>query len=455
MSVVVVGANHRTAPLELLERMAVTGDRLPKLLHALDGADDVAEVVVLATCNRTEVYVVAERFHSAYSQVRDFFSDLTFLTPDRFSECLYVEHDDRAVQHLFEVAAGLDSAVPGEHEILGQVRTAWDIARAEGTSRRSLNLLFRHALEVGKRARSETRISHHVTSVSQAAVIMAGERLGATGVSGGAGGHGGSVVEPNCAGARAAIGLAGRRAVVVGAGSMARGMARFLADAHLEELVIANRTEPRAVALAESLADSATGRPGAISGVGLDRIDEVLAKVDVVFTATDSTEAVVSAAQLSAAVAGPSRSVLVVDVGMPRDVEPAAADVEGVDLLDMAAVAELTEASLTARRAEADAVREIVEHEIARFDSVVSAREVAPVVTALRDQAEGVRRAELERFAARLETLSPEQRDAVEALTRGMLAKLLHTPTVQLKDSAGSSRGERLADSIRDLFELG
>ena len=449
MPVVVVGANHRTAPLELLERMAVTGDRLPKLLHALDGADDITEVVVLATCNRTEVYVVAERFHAAYSQVRDFFSDLTFLTPDRFSECLYVEHDDRAVQHLFEVAAGLDSAVPGEHEILGQVRTAWDIARAEGTSRRSLNLLFRHALEVGKRARSETRISHHVTSVSQAAVIMAGERLGATRVSGE------SAVEPNCAGARAAIGLAGRRAVVVGAGSMARGMARFLADAHLEELVIANRTEPRAVALAESLADSATGRPGTIDGVGLDRLDEFLAKVDVVFTATDSTEAVISAAQLSAAVAGSSRSVLVVDVGMPRDVEPAAAHVEGIELLDMAAVADLTEASLAARRAEADAVREIVEHEIARFASVVSAREVAPVVTALRDQAEGVRRAELERFAARLESLSPEQRDAVEALTRGMLAKLLHTPTVQLKDSAGSSRGERLADSVRDLFELG
>ena len=449
MPVVVVGANHRTAPLELLERMAVTGDRLPKLLHALDGADDITEVVVLATCNRTEVYVVAERFHAAYSQVRDFFSDLTFLTPDRFSECLYVEHDDRAVQHLFEVAAGLDSAVPGEHEILGQVRTAWDIARAEGTSRRSLNLLFRHALEVGKRARSETRISHHVTSVSQAAVIMAGERLGATR------GSGEAAVEPNCAGARPAIGLAGRRAVVVGAGSMARGMARFLADAYLEELVIANRTEPRAVALAESLADSATGRPGTIDGVGLDQLDEVLAKVDVVFTATDSTEAVVSAAQLSAAVAGSSRSVLVVDVGMPRDVEPAAAHVEGIELLDMAAVADLTEASLAARRAEADAVREIVEHEIARFASVVSAREVAPVVTALRDQAEGVRRAELERFAARLESLSPEQRDAVEALTRGMLAKLLRTPTVQLKGSAGSSRGERLADSVRDLFELG
>ncbi len=427
--------------------MAVTGDRLPKLLHALDGADDISEVVVLATCNRTEVYVVAERFHAAYSQVRDFFSDLTFLTPDRFAECLYVEHDDSAVQHLFEVAAGLDSAVPGEHEILGQVRTAWDMARAEGTSRRSLNLLFRHALEVGKRARNETRISHHVTSVSQAAVIMAGERLGAVTE---------PVVEPKCAGARAAIGLAGRRAVVVGAGSMARGMARFLADAHLEELVIANRTEPRAVALAESLADSSTGRPGVIRGLGLDRLDEVLSSVDVVFTATDATEAVVTASQLHAAVGtDPARSVLVVDVGMPRDVEPAAAEVDGVELLDMAAVAELTEANLAARRAEADAVRGIVDDEIARFSSVVSAREVAPVVTALRDQAEGVRQAELDRFAARLESLSPEQRDAVEALTKGLLAKLLHAPTVQLKDSAGSSRGERLADSVRDLFELG
>ena len=136
MSVVVVGANHRTAPLELLERMAVIGDRLPKLLHSLDGAEDVSEVVVLATCNRTEVYLVAERFHGAYSQVRDFFGDLTFLPPDLFAESLYVHYDEPAVRHLFEVTAGLDSAVPGEHEILGQVRTAWDIARAEGTSRR-------------------------------------------------------------------------------------------------------------------------------------------------------------------------------------------------------------------------------------------------------------------------------------------------------------------------------
>ena len=444
MSVVVVGANHRTAPLELLERMAVTGDRLPKLLHSLDGAEDVSEVVVLATCNRTEVYLVAERFHGAYSQVRDFFGDLTFLPPDLFAESLYVHYDDQAVRHLFEVTAGLDSAVPGEHEILGQVRTAWDIARAEGTSRRGLNLLFRHALEVGKRARTETRIAHHVTSVSQAAVVMAGERLlDPTD----------DAVVSKCAGTRAANGLTGRRALVVGAGSMARGMASFLADAGVVELVIANRTESRAEALALTLIDQ--GATGAVRGVGLDRLDVELGVADVVFCATDATEPVVSADQLLTAVADRLDALLVVDVGMPRDVDPAASQVDRVELLDMDDVAALTEANLAARRAEADAVHHIVDEELVRFAGIVSAREMAPVVTALREQAENVRRGELERFAARLDGLSPEQRDAVEALTKGMLAKLLHSPTVQLKDSAGSSRGDRLADSVRDLFDLG
>ena len=139
-----------------------------------DAGADTSEVVVLATCNRTEVYLIAERFHGAYAEVRDFFADLTFLPPERFAESLYVHYDDQAVRHLFEVAAGLDSAVPGEHEILGQVRDAWELARVEGTARRGLNLLFRHALEVGKRARTETSIARHVTSVSQAAVILAG-----------------------------------------------------------------------------------------------------------------------------------------------------------------------------------------------------------------------------------------------------------------------------------------
>jgi glutamyl-tRNA reductase len=230
-------------------------------------------------------------------------------------------------------------------------------------------------------------------------------------------------------------------------------MASFLADAGVAELVIANRTEARAEALALTLVDQSGSE--AVRGVGLDSLAAELPSCDVLFCATDATEPVVSTAQLSEALDGRLHSLLVVDVGMPRDVEPTAALLEMVELLDMDDVAALTEANLAARRAEADAVRDIVEEEILRFAGIVSAREVAPVVTALREQAEGVRRGELERFSSRLDGLTAEQRDAVEALTKGMLAKLLHTPTVQLKDSAGSSRGDRLADSVRDLFDLG
>ena len=452
MSVVVVGANHRTASLDLLERMVVSGDRLPKLLHDLDGGEDVSEVVVLATCNRTEVYLVAERFHGAYSQVRDFFSDLTFLPPDLFAENLYVHYDDQAVQHLFRVAAGLDSAVPGEHEILGQVRGAWDIARAEGTSRRSMNLLFRHALEVGKRARTETRIAHHVTSVSQAAVIMAGEHFANVELSLEPGGVGSEQPAARCAGSRAASGLSGRRALVVGAGGMARGMASFLADAGVAELVIANRSVERAEHLATSLSEHSGS--ASIRGVGLEALGVELSTADVVLTATAAVEPVVSFDQVSDALRGRTEPLLVVDVGVPRDVDPEVGSLDGVELLDMESVAALTEANLAARHAETDAVRAIVDEELVRFAAVVNAREAAPVVTSLREQAEDVRTAEFERFAGRLQGLDDEQREAVEALTRGMIAKLLHGPTVRLKDSAGSSRGDRLAESVRDLFDL-
>lgn len=429
MSVVVVGANHRTAPLELLERMAVAGDRLPKMLHHLDEGEDSSEVVVLATCNRTEVYLVAERFHGAYREVRDFFADLTHLPPDRFAENLYVHYDDQAVRHLFEVAAGLDSAVPGEHEVLGQVRSAWEVARTEGTSRRNLNLLFRRALEVGKRARSETRIATHVTSVSQAAVILATRRAGS---------------------------LEGRRAVLVGAGAMGRGMASFLADAGLGELVVCNRTPERAAEVAEAAlaarADLTTDCRG------LDQLGDALVGADLLFAATDATAPVVEVGDVEAAVAARSVAdgpLVVVDIAVPRDVDPAVAQLSGVELLDMEAVAAFTEAGLSERRREVGAVQAIVEEELERHRAESNARHVAPIVSALREQAEEVRSAELERHASRLSGLDDGQLAAVESLTRGLVAKLLHDPTVRLKDAAGTSRGDRLAESVRDLFDLG
>lgn len=425
MAVVVVGANHRTAPLELLERMAVDGDRMPKLLHGLDAGDHTSEVVVLATCNRTEVYLVAERFHGAYQEVRDFFADLTYLPPEHFAENLYVHYDDQAVRHLFEVTAGLDSAVPGEHEIHGQVRNAWEAARAEGTARRGLNLLFRHAVEVGKRARTETRIGQGVTSVSQASVLLAEQHLG---------------------------GLAGRSVVVVGAGAVGRAVASFLADAGVGTLVIANRSAAPAEAIVEQCRIRVPAAE--VRAVSLDDLPAELVDCDVVITATDAPDPVLDVHTVAGCLDRRTSPLVVVDVAMPRDVDPRVALLDGVEVLDMAAVASFTDASRAERLREVQAVEAIVEQELERYAAASSAREVAPVIGSLHDHAEQVRAGELDRFAARLAALDPADRELVEALSRGIVAKLLHGPTVRLKDAAGTSQGDRLADSLRDLFDL-
>ena len=419
MALVVVGLNHRTVPLDLLERMTITGAQLPKALSDLSSRPNLAEAVLLSTCNRTEVYAVAERFHGAYQDIRDVLSDLVFLPPEGFSDHLYTHHGRAAVAHLFSVAAGIDSAVVGESEILGQVREAWERAAEEGAAGPTLNMAFRHAIEVGKRVRTETGIGRGTTSVSQAAVAMAMERLGS---------------------------LAGRRILVLGAGEMGEGMAVALAAAGAGEVMVANRTWERAVALA--------GRVGG-RAVRLGDLPAALADVDVLLTSTGATSIMVEHADLAPAMAGrPDRPLLVVDVAVPRDVDPAVAEVPGVTLLDMDDLRRFAEAGMAGRRREVERVRAIVADEVERWVEASSARSVAPLVAQLHERAEALREAELARFRARLDGLDERQREAVEALTRGVVAKLVHEPTVQLKAAAGSPRGERLADALRELFGL-
>jgi glutamyl-tRNA reductase len=381
--------------------------------------------VVLSTCNRTEVYLVAERFHGAYDEVRDFFSDLTFLPPERFADSLYVHYDGEAVRHLFDVAAGLDSAVPGEHEVLGQVRNAWDVARTEGASGRHLNLLFRHSLEVGKRARSETSIAQRVTSVSQAAVVLAAEQLGD---------------------------LTGRNAVLVGAGGMGRAVAGFLLDAGVATLTIANRSPEGAAELVAAV--GAEGGGERCVTVPLAEVEQRLHGADLVVTATGASEALLGVPAVAAAVEGRGEDLVLVDIGVPRDIDPAVASIDGVRLLDMACVSALTDASLAERHREVAAVRAIVDVEVERFVAIATAREVDPVVRALRERVEAVRSAELERLAGRFADLDEQQVRAVDEITRAVVAKLLHEPTLRLKAAAGSSLGDRLAESVRDLFDL-
>ena len=418
MSVVVIGLNHRSTPLDLLERMTIGDAALAKALHDLVSRADVSEAVVLSTCNRTEVYAVAERFHGAYQDIRDFLAEVAFLAPEDFSDHLYVHYDAPAVAHLFAVSAGLDSAVLGESEILGQVKQAWERAREEGAAGPTLNLLFRHALEAGKRARTDTAIGRHITSVSQAAVAMAADRLG---------------------------GLHGRHALVLGAGDMGEAMALGLAKAGTR-LVVANRTWSTAVDLAERT----SGRP-----IRLGDLVAELANVDVLLTSTGASTPLLDADELAPVLeARGGRPLLIVDIAVPRDVDPGVGTLPGVTLLDMDDLRTFAAVGATAREGEVAGVRMIIDDELERYLGASSAREVAPMIVALRERAEAVRLAEVERYRTRLGELDPGQLAAVEALSHGIIGKLLHDPQLALKDAAGSPRGDRLVAALRDLFAL-
>jgi glutamyl-tRNA reductase len=419
VSVVVIGLNHRTAPLDLLERMAIGDGQMAKALHDLTTREHISEALVLSTCNRTEVYAVAEKFHGAYSDIRGFLADFSFLPPEEFSDHLYVHYDSAAAAHLLSVTAGLDSAVLGESEIQGQIKLAWERARGDGAAGSALNLLMRHALEAGKRARTETGIARNIASVSQAAVAMAGERLD---------------------------GVTGRTVLVLGTGEMGEGMAVALAGAGVGQVLVANRTPARA----DELAARVGGRP-----VPLLEVPDRIADVDLLLTSTGSRVPLLQKADIARVMAGRrGRPLLIVDIAVPRDVDPAVAEIEGVTLLDMDDVRRFAAAGVAERRREVAAVEAILADELERYLGATSAREVAPMIVALRERAESVRTSELERFRTRYDDLDPRQLDMVEAVTRGVVAKLLHQPTVVLKDAAGSPRGDRLMAALRELFEI-
>ena len=279
MSIVVFGVNHRTGPLALLERVTIADDAIAKTVHGLMSRPNIREVVVLSTCNRTEVYAVAEKFHGAYGDLRDFFCDLGGFSADELIPHVYSQHDDAAISHLFEVASGLDSAVLGESEILGQVRIAWERSQREGGALSTLNLLFRHAIETGKRARTETSIGRHTASVSHAAVDMARESLGA---------------------------IDGMTVLVVGAGDMGEGVTVALADSGVGQVLVTNRTIAKAQALADRVSGSVTE---------FYRLAESLVEADVVVTCTGAGSTVIDADMVkNAMLQRPERPLFIVDI---------------------------------------------------------------------------------------------------------------------------------------------
>lgn len=419
MAIVVIGVNHRTGSLSLLERLAIPADAHGKAIVGLIARQTIREAAVLSTCNRTEIYAVAERFHGAYADIRDFFCDIAGLDADELHPHLYSQHDEAAIRHLFEVAAGLDSAVLGESEILGQVRTAWETAQTEGGAKSTLNLLFRHAVETGKRARTETSIGRGTASVSHAAVEMATERLGS---------------------------LSGRRVLVVGAGEMGEGVAAALVNAGANNIGVVNRTLERAGQLAQRIGGGV---------VPFHDLPSALSNADVLLTCTGAGGTLIDVELVTRARSQSTTPLLIVDIAVPRDVAGDVITLPNVTLLNLDDLRDWAGRALVLRAEETQHVNRIVTEEVERFVVEATSRQAAPLVAQLRRHAEEIRLAELERFAARLASLDESERATIDAVTKGIIAKLLHNPSVRLKDDAGTPQGERNADSVRDLFDLG
>ena len=424
MSVLVVGLSHRSAPVDVLERAAVAGDEVPKLLDELLRGPHVSEVMLLATCNRIEVYAVVDAFHGGLADVSAVLGRHAGMSLAELTEHVYVHYSGAGVQHLFAVASGLDSMVVGEAQILGQLRAAYAAADEAGTVGRALHELAQQALRVGKRVHASTGIDAAGASVVSEALADAAGALGGD--------------------------LAGRRAVVVGAGAMGGLAAAHLRRAGAAEIVVLNRSPERAARLAETTA--AAGTP-ARSG-GLAALASELAAADVVVACTGAV-----GRGRRPATRWPPRSPgapadrwCVCDLGLPRDVDPTVAALPGVTVIDLAALQRRLAAG--APGAAVAAAQELVAEEAQAYLAAQRSAEVTPTVTALRRRASEVIDAELLRLDAKLPELDDRVREEFARSVRRVVDKLLHTPTVQVKRLAEGPDGDSYAAALRALFEL-
>ncbi|MER6007194.1 glutamyl-tRNA reductase [Nonomuraea sp. NPDC051941] len=405
MSVLAIGLSHRTAPVALLERVSITGDALAKLLYDVQQDPCVAEAMVVSTCNRVEVYVTVDRFHAAVTAVSGLLGVHSGVPVEELTPHLYVHYEERAVEHLFSMVCGLDSMVLGEGQILGQVRQALKLAQRHGTVGATLNELVQQALRVGKRAHHETGIDKAGASLVSAGLALAGD-------------------------------LAGRRALVVGAGSMSSLAAATLARAGVTDIVVANRTYERGARLAESVGGRA---------VGFAAVADELAGADIVITCTGAGRHVITPDMLS-------RPAFLLDLALPHDIDPGVRAVPGVTLVDLETI---QESGIGSRGGDAvESVRALVAEELRAYLDAERAAKVTPTVVALRSKAASVVESELGRLLMRVPDLDEKARDEVAMTVQRVVDKLLHEPTVRVKQLATCPGGDHYAEALRELFNL-
>ena len=422
MSLVVVGLNHRTAPISILERLSIPEEQLPKALAQLGNYEHVLEGAILSTCNRIEVYAVVSKFHGGAQDLRNFLAEFCHVAPEDFVDHLYTYHEEGAARHLFRVGSGIDSMVVGESEILGQVRRAFGIGADEGMVGRYLGRAFQQALRVGKRSRTETAIGRNPVSVSSAAVELARKAF------------------PEQS-------LAGKRVLVVGAGKMGKLAMRALTHAGASDVTIVNRTGEHA----ERLAGEFEARP-----LSFEQLGEAMMEADIVLSSTTAPQTVIDRKMVETALErrGNNTSLLLVDIAVPRDVESDVMDIPGVVVRDLDDLRGVVESNIGSRIGEVVKVEDIVTQELDHFLEWEKATEMAPTVAALVSSADGIREVELEKTLARLRHLSPEDRIVVDHLSRRIVSKLLHGPIKRAKELSSGKQGHVYLDALRELFDI-
>ena len=426
MSVLLIGISHRSAPVSVLERVAITDTDRPKLTDRMLSSSHISEAMIVSTCNRIEIYAVVDAFHGGLADVGELLSQHSGLPLADLTKHAYVRYSEAAAEHLFAVASGLDSMVIGEQQVLGQIRSAYASADAQQAVGRVLHELAQQALRVGKRVHSETGIDAAGASVVSVALDRAASVLGDGG-------------------------LVGRTAVIVGAGSMGGLSSAHLTRAGIGDIVVANRTRERA----DRLAANAESHGVAATSIDMEDLPTALSRADVLVTCTGAVGAVITLADTHRALADRDdvdRPLVICDLGLPRDVEPAVAGLPGITVIDMEALQRDPQAG--AATSDAEAARQIVADELSAYLAGQRLAEVTPTVTALRQRAAEVVEAELMRLESRLPGLEDPQRDEVARTVRRVVDKLLHAPTVRVKQLASTPGGDTYAEALRELFEL-
>ena len=417
-----LGASHQTASVALREQLAFTPHRLEASLARLGcgndgGLSQIRELVILSTCNRVELY--ASTTSLCFDTLENFLSETQNIPIDKITPMFYRLHDKDAIQHLYRVAAGLDSVVLGEPQILGQVTDAYSTARIQGTAGKILSRLFQTAIQAGKRARTETAISHNAASVASVSVKLISQSV------------------PD---------LETAKIMVLGAGKMAELAVEALRKRGSSQILVVNRTLQRAQELAQRWYGQAAA---------LEMLLELLPDMDIVITSTGAPHTVIQASMVTKAMESrPNRPLVFMDIAVPRDVDTAVGQINGASLFDMDTLSEQLESALAQRAAEVPRVEQILAEELDCFLEYLATLDVVPLIVKMRKRADAIRQAELEKAIRRIPDLPPDTHQHIDALTRSIVNKILHSPTIRLREEANGPNAIDYADITRGLFEL-